>query len=182
MSSQRCESKLRGPGGLVGRIALATVAMVVFSAHASAQGTVFLVRHAERADTVTGGPAMMGTDPSLSDAGHARAAALTTVLKDAGLTAIFVTEYKRTQETAAPIAKALALTPLIVSSKDTQALLAKLKDVTGNVLVVGHSNSVPEIIKGLGVGGAPSIADDQYDQLFIVTRDGPPRLIQLHYR
>ena len=95
---------------------------------------------------------MMATDPDLSDAGRARAESLAAMLKDAGITAIFVTQFKRTQQTAAPLAKALGLTPVKVNSQEPGSLGDKIKAVPGNVLVVGHSNSVPNTLKALGVG------------------------------
>jgi phosphohistidine phosphatase SixA len=122
----------------------------------------------------------MNTDPDLSDRGKQRAETLATMLKDAQITAIFVTQYKRTQQTAAPLAKALGLTPTVITSKDMPALIAKLKEHKGNALVVGHSNSVPDAITGLGATGAPTIPDDEYDNFFIVT---PQRqLIRLRFR
>jgi phosphohistidine phosphatase SixA len=162
------------------RAGLLCVSLLLASATASAQSAVYLVRHAERADTVGGAAPKMGTDPSLSDVGRARAESLAGMLKDAQVTAIFVTEYKRTQETAAPLAKRLGLQPTVIPSKDTPGLVAKLRAATGNVLVVGHSNSVPDVIKGLGVAKVPAIADDEYDNLFIVT--APSTLIQLRFQ
>jgi phosphohistidine phosphatase SixA len=141
---------------------------------------IFLVRHAERADTANGGAPTMGSDPELSAAGHARAESLASMLKDAGISTIFVTEYKRTQQTAAPLAKALGLTPTVINAKDTPGLVTQLRQIKGNALVVGHSNSVPTVIAELGVKGAPAIEDDEYDNLFIVTQ--PRDLIQLRFR
>jgi phosphohistidine phosphatase SixA len=158
-------------------IALVWVAVVNSSAFAQ---SVFLVRHAERADTAKGAAPMMGTDPDLSDAGRRRAQSLAAMLKDAGITAIFVTEYKRTQQTAAPLAKALGLTPVVITSKDTPGLVTRLQASKGNVLVVGHSNSVPNVITGLGIAKAPPIADDEYDNLFIV--HPPGQLIRLRFQ
>jgi phosphohistidine phosphatase SixA len=136
---------------------------------AQAQGIVVLVRHAERADTVPGAAPTMGADPSLSEAGRARAASLAATLKDARITDIFVTEYKRTQETAAPLAQTLKLTPVVVPAKDVPGLVARLKATNGTALVVGHSNTVPEIIGALGVKGDVAIGDAEYDNLFVVT-------------
>jgi phosphohistidine phosphatase SixA len=150
---------------------------------ALAQATIFLVRHAERADTAAG---TTTADPSLSDAGRARAVALATLLKDAGITTIFVTELRRTQETAAPLAAALGIVPTVIAQNDLKALVPKLKSTVGNVLVVGHSNTVPAVIDALGLT-APIIGDADFDNLFIVTPGQsasglPPRLIRLHYR
>jgi phosphohistidine phosphatase SixA len=147
------------------------------NANALAQ-TVFLVRHAERADSESG--ATPGTDPDLSASGRARAESLAGILKDAGIAAIFVTEYKRTQQTAAPLAKALGITPTIIIAKDTPALIVKLREIKGNALVVGHSNSVPSVITGLGAAPAPAIADPEYDNLFVVTDSR--HLLRLRFR
>jgi broad specificity phosphatase PhoE len=144
--------------------------------------TIFIVRHAERADAANGSPASMASDPDLSDAGRVRAESLGSALKDAAITAIFVTEYKRTQETAAPLAKVTGVSVTIVPAKETGALIAKLRSSTGNTLVVGHSNTLPDIIKALGVSTPISIADSEYDNLFVVSAGSPARLIHLHYR
>ena len=162
------------------RAGLLCVSLLLASATASAQGAVYLVRHAERADTAGGAAPIMAADPSLSEAGRMRAESLAGMLKDAQVTAIYVTEYKRTQETAAPLAKRLGLQPTVIPAKDTPGLVAKLRAASGNVLVVGHSNSVPDVIEGLGVAKVPAIADDEYDNLFIVT--GPGALIQLRFK
>jgi phosphohistidine phosphatase SixA len=156
--------------------------VVSVAAPALAQSSVFLVRHAERADTAGGAAPTMAADPSLSDTGRQRAEALATMLKDAGITAIYATEFKRTQETAAPLAKALGLTVTTVPSKDTNGLVEKLKAATTNVLVVGHSNTVPEVVKALGISTPVKIDDNEYDNLFVVTTGAQPRLIRLHFR
>jgi len=164
------------------RAAATLLCILSLNVTASAQGTIFLVRHAERADTVPGTTASMGADPSLSETGQARASSLAGTLKDAGIAAIFVTEFKRTQETAAPLAKALGIAPTRIAAKDTSALVARLKQTTGNALVVGHSNTVPDIVKTLGVSTPIAIADDDYDNLLLVIPGPPARLIRLHYR
>lgn len=143
-----------------------------------AQSTVFLVRHAEKAAPV---PAD-SKDPELSDLGRSRAESLRNALKDAGITAVFATEFRRTQQTAAGVATAAGIATTIVPAHDTAALLAKLKETTGNALVVGHSNTVPEVLKGLGIATPITMDESAYDDLFIVTTSSPPRLIRLHYK
>jgi phosphohistidine phosphatase SixA len=141
---------------------------LLLTASASAQ-SIFLVRHAERADTESGGKPVSGADPDLSRSGVARAESLARLLKDARITAIFVTEYKRTQQTAAPLAKVLGITPTVVIAKDIPALVARLREAKGTALVVGHSNSVPDVMKELGAADVPGIPDPEYDNLFVVT-------------
>ena len=145
------------------------MAMTLVPALASAQSMVILTRHAERADgqatmtTASGAPA----DPKLSAAGEARAAKLAAMLAESGITAMFTTEFARTKDTAAPLAAKLKLTPEVVPASKTADLIGKItarsKDV---VFVVGHSNTVPAIIKALG-GPDVTIGDNDYDNLFI---------------
>jgi phosphohistidine phosphatase SixA len=144
--------------------------------------TIFVVRHAERADAVKTNPAMTGSDPELSAAGHERAKSLAVVLKDAGIKEIYATELKRTHQTAAPTAASSGVTVKTVPANDVAGLVAKLKAATGNVLVVGHSNTVPEIIKSLGVSTPVTIGDTEFDNLFVLIPGASPRLVHLHYR
>ena len=124
-------------------------------------GTIVLVRHAERE------PAPMTQDPPLTDAGKARAARLATILGRADVKAIYVTRFQRSRDTAAPLAAASKLEPVVES--ETQALIAKLeKEGAARVLVVGHSDTVPDVIRAFG-GPAVTIADDQFDDLFVLT-------------
>jgi phosphohistidine phosphatase SixA len=163
------------------RLILIAVFLLGLSSHAVAQ-SVFIVRHAERADAATKGGSMMGTDPELSEAGRARAASLATMLKDAGITAIFTTQYKRTKQTAEPLAKALGVTITEVNAKELAGLPEKIRAQAGNVLVVGHSNTVPETLKGLGIESAPSLGESEYDNLFIITRGEKPTMVRLRYQ
>jgi phosphohistidine phosphatase SixA len=157
--------------------------LALAAAPPAAAQAVFVVRHAERADAASGGNTMMASDPDLSKAGQARAASLAEMLRDSGIEAIFATEYKRAQQTGAPLAKRLGVAVQTVPAKDTAGLIARLKAVKGSALVIGHSNTVPEIIKGLGVSVPVTIGEADYDNLFVVTRDGrPPSLLHLHYR
>ena len=148
-------------------------ALVVFAA--SAQSTIFIVRHAEKARSAD-------DNPDLTEAGRARAEALANMLKDAGISAIFVTDLKRTQQTAAPLAKLRGIDPTIVPAKDSPALIAKLRASTGNVLVVGHSNTIPDLIKAFAIATPIQIEDNDYDNLFVLVLDEKPRLLRLHYR
>ena len=141
---------------------------------AAAQPVVVIVRHAEKA-------ANGGNDPDLSSAGSARAEALARILKDSGITAIFTTEFKRTQETAAPTATLIGVTATVVPAKDTAGLVAKLHQLNGNGLVVGHGDTIPNIIKALGIDRPINIPDEDYSELLIVTLGDKPQLFRLHY-
>ena len=152
-------------------VCVGAIVAVLMSATAAAQQTVILVRHAERADggagtSMTGAPA----DPLLSVAGEARAAKLATVLADAGIKGIYTSEFKRTQDTAKPLASKLGLTIEVVPSKDAAGLAAKIKAAhpRDSVLIIGHSNTIPELIRAFG-GPEIKIADDEYSGIYILT-------------
>jgi phosphohistidine phosphatase SixA len=165
-------------------VALVVLLTTSLAAQAPGRPTIFLVRHAERADA-SGAPPMSGSDPDLSDAGKHRAESLATMLKDAGVTTIYVTEFKRTQQTAAPLAQQAGVMPVTINADHTADLVAKIKGATGsgNILVVGHSNTVPEVIKSLGVTTPITIGDNDFDNLFVITQNGTTkRFVHLHYR
>ena len=140
----------------------------------SAEPVIVIVRHAEKA-------ANGGTDPDLSPAGRSRADALARILKDSGIVAIYTSEFKRTQETAAPIAKLLRLSPTVLPAKDTTALVAKLHELNGNALVVGHGDTIPNLLKALGIDAVIGIPESDYTELFLVTLGEKPQFIRLHY-
>ena len=83
--------------------------------------------------------------------------------------------------TAEPLAKAVRAHVEIVAAKETASLAEKLRTPKDTVLVVGHSNTVPEIIKALGVQAPVALGDSDYDHLFIVILEPEPRLLRLRY-
>lgn len=129
---------------------------------------VILVRHAEKADATA--------DPVLSDAGQERARALADSLAHSGIAGIIVTQLQRTRLTAQPLASRLGLVPAVVPAgapgvDHAAAVAAMIRErfAGKTVLVVGHSNTVPAIIRALGVSDAVTIPDGEYDDLFVVT-------------
>jgi phosphohistidine phosphatase SixA len=142
-----------------------STSFVLLSQLASAQQTVhtiFLVRHAE-----TGAGAQAD---ELSAIGAARATCLGKMLKDAGIKQIYVSDAKRTQQTAIPLARALKLTPTIIPAKDPNTLIRNLLYAPGGgILVVWHSDTLPFVLARLKAGTVTPIADNEYDRMFVVT-------------
>ena len=113
------------------------------------------------------------------------------MLKDAGVTAIYTTQYKRNRQTAEPLAQqsGISITERPISGANTATYAQDLaQEILTNslgktVLVVGHSNTVPDIVKALSGIAVPPITDPEYDHIFIVTipASGPPRLMQLRF-
>jgi len=125
--------------------------------------TIILVRHAEKEVTPS-------NDPPLSVEGIERAKSLSHVVEDAGIDAIFATEYQRTQATVRPAADNLGLSIIIINSNNTEVLINTIySEYKGKeILVAGHSNTVPGIMEALGIFNPPIITENAYDNLFIV--------------
>ncbi len=141
--------------------------------------TVLLVRHAEKE--------LSGDDPGLTELGAERAAKLTHVAGEMGVTAVYSTQFLRTRATAIPLAERLGLDVNIVSASDslaTEMANIVLTQHAGDVVaIVNHSNTVPPIIEALGVTPAPVIEDDEYDDLYIViiAPSGSVHMVPLRY-
>jgi phosphohistidine phosphatase SixA len=163
-------------------LAAVVVMLVVSVATAAAQPIVFIVRHAERADAGMAAAKVPGADPDLSGAGVARANSLAAMLEDARIRTVITTEFKRTKQTGEPVATAAGVSLTVIDSKDVTGLLKTVRSSTGNVLVVGHSNTLPDVLKGLGVTEPITIGEDEFDSLFVVTRASPPAFVRLRYR
>jgi broad specificity phosphatase PhoE len=142
---------------------------------------VVIVRHAEKSDTPK-------DDVALSDRGRARAEALASALDAAGVETIITTERRRSRETAAPLALRVHVTPVVVpTAGDVDVHATAVAEAVRNggdvVLVVGHSNTVPAIIRALGGPMIPDICDGQYALLFTLRVESgkPARLIRSTY-
>ncbi len=124
--------------------------------------TVYLVRHTEKA-------ADPGGDPALTAAGRVRAHALAGLLDN--VDAVFATPYRRTRETVEPVAEARAVRVRIVGAHDTRAVIDPIRTVLRGkrILVAGHSNTLPDLIRALGVREPVSLGADDYGDLFVVT-------------
>ncbi len=135
---------------------------------AAAQRLVLLVRHAERADGGVPPKSMTGpADPDLSAEGRARADRLSVMLADAGITKVIVTEFRRTVQTAEPLAKRIGVAPERVTAADAAGLAKRLATYRDEVvLIIGHSNTVPAAIAALG-GPTLTIPETDYGNLFV---------------
>lgn len=147
--------------------------------------TVIFVRHAEKAEVPAG-------DPALSVVGQRRAAELARQLVDAdvvpgvGVDAVYSTSYRRTVQTAQPVADALGLPVLTYNAADTEAFLEEVvREYKGKIiLIVGHSDTVPQMIANMGASkSVPPIAEDEYDNIYLVSIPwfGKTKTIRLRY-
>jgi phosphohistidine phosphatase SixA len=162
-----------GAGLLVAGSAAAQDSRPAKAPPAKAPLIVYLVRHAEKAKAG-------GRDPQLSEKGKTRATELARVLGHVPLDAIYSTNTTRTRTTAEPVAKAKGLK---VRSYRPGQLGAHLASGKGGrcVLVVGHSNTTPSLVRRLGGDYAVKILSG-YDDLFLVVgHEGAGLLQHLSY-
>ncbi len=176
---------------MIKRIAVAYVLLLAglfatpeLAAQVTSEGTttIMVVRHAEKM-------ASEDPDPPLTELGHQRASALIDVAREAKITAIYSTPYRRTQSTAAPVAAAMGIpvTTFQVEGNAEQHSRALANDLLENhagksVLVVGHSNTVPAIVRALGGSAMESMTESEYDHLLIVVIPGDSEVRTIHAR
>ncbi|MEA3039622.1 MAG: hypothetical protein QOE79_2135 [Sphingomonadales bacterium] len=123
----------------------------------------YVMRHLQKAD---------GPDPALSETGRANAERLVAWFAKDPPKAIYVSATRRARETAAPLAARLGLTPHEYDPRDTAGLVARVKAEAGTVLIVGHSNTVPEIVAGLGGARPAELGDADFGDIYRVGSDG----------
>jgi broad specificity phosphatase PhoE len=114
------------------------------------------------------------TDPDLTAAGLATAAALAQWLSRDPPSVIFVSNTKRAMQTAAPTAQRFGVTPLVYDPADTPGLIAAIGRQHGTILVVGHSNTVPDIVAGLGGERPAPLVHEDFGGIWHI--HGPERL------
>ena len=146
---------------LLARLSAATALVLAMLTPASAladPSMIYLVRHGEKA--------LEGKDPDLTAQGQQRARNIAAMLGKAGVAHVFSTDTRRTRQTAQPLAQQNALQVQLYDPKTPQALVAKVKTLTGAVLVVGHSNTLPELVRLFGGQPGADVADNEYDRLY----------------
>ncbi|MFL5382560.1 MAG: SixA phosphatase family protein [Longimicrobiaceae bacterium] len=167
--------------------AFALAALIALPAAAAAQRptTVILVRHAEK---VTANP--LDRNPSLSREGRQRARDLAAALRGRRVDAILVTQFKRTRETAVPLAASRGITPEVTQMDgDSDAAAAEVvsriraRHLGHTVVVVGHSTTVPKIIALLGGPRLRPLCENAYSHLYtlVIPRAGPASLAHTHF-
>ena len=139
--------------------------------------TIILVHHAERDTT------LIGPDHPLRAVGVLRAQALVHTLGASGISAIYVTPWLRNRQTALPLATALGESLTVVDEIAETVHRLRTRHFGRTVLVVGHSNTVPEIITALTGRPFPTPGRVAYDGMWVVSlaRDGRASLVTLRY-
>ncbi len=170
------QSWLLLPLALIPLICLIALCYFYYSAPVT---TILIVRHAEK-NIEPNNP-----DPALSADGMTRAQALLHAVGESGVKNVYVSQFTRTHQTAQPLAERLGLNVTEVDAKDTRGLVnGVLTNHRGEtVLIIGHTNNIPQIIEALGEEKINEIPETQYDNLFVVTvkRFGKAQVVKLKY-
>lgn len=125
--------------------------------------TIYVSRHMRKGE---------GDDPPLSTAGSAEALRLATLLRDKGISAIFVTPTRRSRETGQPLAEATGAAIETYDPRDNAALAKRVAAIPGSILIVGHSNTVPGIVAAIGGTPPAPMSEEDFGRLFAVERSG----------
>ncbi len=146
-------------------IRTAVAALIALAAMpAAAQSNVYVMRHL---NTPAG-----QADPDLLPEGRRAAEALVAWFQGDRPAAIYVTDFKRTRQTAAPLAARLGLTPILYDPRDTPGLIARVRAEHGAVLIVGHSNTVPDIVAALGGARPAALVHEDFGDVWRVAPGG----------
>ena len=155
------------------RILTVVIGLLLFTINVKGQGSdidkntrIFLVRHAEKET---------GKDPILTEKGMQRSGILMRILKDEHVNRIYVTQYRRTQLTADSLQKIMLIDTVHyladTTGNDLVSKINEKKDWGKTILVVGHSNTIPVLIRKLGVNNysVKVLPDSAFDNLFLIT-------------
>lgn len=124
--------------------------------------TVYVIRHAEKEDS--------DLDPGLTRDGYRRADGLAQLLQKAGVDAIYSTYYRRNVGTALPLARVLSVPIQFYHEDNADELIERVLSRGETTVVVGHSNTVPDLIRAFG-GQAEDMAEEDYGDLFQLNID-----------
>ena len=137
---------------------------------AQAEQVIYLIRHAEKVSGVE--------DPQLTAAGHQRAQAWASILRDTGIKTVYTSKKQRTQQTGAPISRALNVPMVTISRKDVAGLVDRIRTRHADeaVLIVAHTKTIPKLVKALGQSENGTIERSDFDNLFVIVpeaKNGP---------
>ncbi|MCC3862046.1 SixA phosphatase family protein [Pseudemcibacter aquimaris] len=151
-------------------VAFILVALFGMVQIAQADGTYYVVRHAEKQD---------GDNPILTEKGVKRAEHIVKMLKDEPISRVFSTETYRTVMTATPTAADRGVAVELFSTDDLSGFADMLKSLDGTFLIVAHSSSTPDLASLLSGTKQPKLAETDYEQMFkVVIKDGKATLTQ----
>ena len=122
--------------------------------------TLYLVRHAEKNHT--------DKNPALTQCGKERAKQLASILSTTNIKSIYSTSYQRTMSTAAPLSNNTNIAIKNYSPEHLNQLSLQLIHQNENALVVGHSNTTPELVRLLTKKNTDEVAEIVEDEFRVL--------------
>lgn len=132
--------------------------------------TIYVIRHLHKAQ---------GEDPPLSGEGAAAAQRLADLLADRGIVATFATPTRRAMQTAAPLAHRIGVAVSEYDARAPEKLVASVASIDGSVLIVGHSNTVPDLVIRFGGNRRPVLTEQDYGTVFMIDASGDVRELEV---
>ena len=160
---------------LSGFLVIALTALVACAAMPASEPPVtWVMRHL---NTPAG-----GGDPDLTPEGQRVAALLATWFPREAPRAIYVSDFRRTRQTAGPLAARLGLTPIVYDHADTPGLIARVRAGPHPALIVGHSNTVPDIVEQLGGTRPGRLVHEDFGDIWLIGPDGGTTRLRIEGR
>ncbi len=146
-------------------VLVAALVSLLAISYAQADSAIYLLRHAEKQKDGT-------NDPHLTNKGHKRSELLAQQLSTANISKIYSTNYQRTRETVKPLSDSLGIAIQSYDPEKLEEFAEVLKAESGSIVVVGHSNTTPNLTSLLSGSPVDSIDDNEYDNLYQVVYIG----------
>ena len=124
--------------------------------------TLYLVRHAEKQSDGS-------RDPLLTEEGKQRAQQLANWFQNKDIEDIWSSDYKRTRNTAEPMLPNSESRLKIYDPGELASLSEKLLKMQHNAIVVGHSNTTPELARLLCQCVIDDMDESEYDRLIVIS-------------
>jgi phosphohistidine phosphatase SixA len=147
---------------MVIRFLAAAAVLASLAGPSSAQpAEVYIMRHLQKADS--------SKDPALSQEGRVNAISVAELLGERELKAVFATDTLRAEQTGEPLAARLGVPVTNYDPRDLPGLVAAVRAVRGDLLIVGHSNTVPDLVAAFGGGKPAPLTEQDYGTIYRVT-------------
>ncbi|MEO8406149.1 MAG: histidine phosphatase family protein [Chitinophagaceae bacterium] len=141
-------------------------AIIILLICVSCSHTIYVVRHAEKEVAL---PNSNGNVP-LTAKGKVRAEEIKRIMKKKKIAAVYSTNTIRTISTAKPTADYFGLSVQIYGPRPDSAFITMIKASKKNTLIVGHSNTIDDVVNGLcgekKVAG--DLPDDEFNKLYVL--------------
>src|SRR5687768_11378972 len=118
-------------------------------------------------------------DPDLTEEGQRQATLLAGWFRRRAPRILYVSHFRRAQQTAAPLAAKLGLTPIVYDPADSPAIVARVKAGPVPALIVGHSNTVPDIVEQLGGSRPDPLVHEDFGDIWQITADGSTQRLRI---